>query len=96
MDCILQIKTNKMVLFFSLMKINQDKCKKKILMCLLTQQNGPVRHAVSLYSERGSGIYTLHPYLKNDSYFIMLKKSRNISLWRGAFGARFECVMLND
>ena len=49
-------------------------------MYLLTQQNGPVRHVVSLYSERGSGIYTLHPYLKNDSYFIVLKKSRNISL----------------
>ena len=53
-------------------------------MYLLTQQNGPVRHVVSLYSERGSGIYTLHPYLKNDSYFIVLKKSQNISLWWGA------------
>ena len=27
-------------------------------MYLLTQQNGPVRHVVSLYSERGSGDYT--------------------------------------
>ena len=56
--------------------------QKKILMYLLTQQNGPVRHVVSLYSEKGSGIYTLHPYLKNYSYYIVLKMSQNISLWQ--------------